>query len=167
MGLATLFPFKPETAFKLKIYFTNQKFKSNIVFQSKVDQVMLITRKTIHLLYSETLKVCQFTLRPFETLLFSGLPIHFQYGDRKEKNLSNDRNSKLHFVIWQKTASVEFCQHEVLDWDFAQIFKSIWKPNPWMDFFEKKFYRIRIYSIFCRASPFHREWLALINILMI
>jgi hypothetical protein len=25
-----------------------------------------------------------------------------QYGDLKKKNLSNDRNSKLHFVIWQK-----------------------------------------------------------------
>ena len=62
-----------------------------------------------------------------------------------------------------KTASIEFCQHAVLDWDF----KSIWKPNPCMDPLEKKIYYIKIYSIFCRASPFHREWLALIDILMI
>ena len=32
---------------------------------------------------------------------------------------------------------------------------------------KKKLYFIRIYSIFCRASPFHHEWLPLINILMI
>ena len=32
---------------------------------------------------------------------------------------------------------------------------------------KKTFYYIRIYSILCRASPFHREWLLLINILMI
>ena len=32
---------------------------------------------------------------------------------------------------------------------------------------KKKFYYISFYSSFCRASPFHREWLALINILMI
>ena len=32
---------------------------------------------------------------------------------------------------------------------------------------KKNFYCINIYSIFCRASPFHREWLPLINILMI
>ena len=32
---------------------------------------------------------------------------------------------------------------------------------------KKKIYCIRIYSIFFRASPFHSEWLPLINILMI
>ena len=34
----------------------------------------------------------------------------------------------------KKTASVEFCQHAVLDLDF----KSIWKTNPCMDPLEKK-----------------------------
>ena len=61
----------------------------------------------------------------------------------------------------KKTASVEFCQHAVLDWDF----KSIWEPNPCMDPLEKNFYYITIYSIFCRASPFYREWPQLVTIL--
>ena len=38
--------------------------------------------------------------------------------------------------------------------------------NSCMDPLEKKeFYCIRIYSIFCRASPFHREWPHLVTIL--
>ena len=90
-----------------------------------------------------------------------------QYGDPKEKTcqMTEIQNCTLWFD--KKTASVEFCQHAVLDWDFAKIFKSIWKPNPCMDPLEKKIYSIKIYSIFWWESPFHREWLALIDILMI
>ena len=43
-----------------------------------------------------------------------------------------------------KTASVEFCQHAVLDWDF----KSIWKPNPCMDPLEKKISIISEFTLF-------------------
>ena len=70
------------------------------------------------------------------------------------------QNVKLHFVIWQKNC---LCLTSLDD----QIFKSFWKSNPWMNLLEKNFYYISFYSSFCRASPFHREWLALINILMI
>jgi hypothetical protein len=34
-------------------------------------------------------------------------------------------------------------------------------------FFKKRLYYISFYSSFCNLSPFHREWLALIQILMI
>ena len=51
------------------------------------------------------------------------------------------------------------CQLVILDWDFI----SIWKPNPCKDPLEKKFYCISFRFSFCRTSPFHREWLVLIN----
>ena len=57
-----------------------------------------------------------------------------QYSDPKEKTcqMIEIQNCTLQFD--RKAASVEFCQHAVLDWDF----KSIWKPNPCMDPLEKK-----------------------------
>ena len=47
-----------------------------------------------------------------------------------EKELVKWQKFKLHFVIWQKN-----CSRRILfaDWDLAQIFKSIWKPNTWKD----------------------------------
>ena len=72
---------------------------------------------------------------------------------------------KIKLVKWQrfKTALCNLTKNCLrwilsalsLDWDLAQIFKSIWKPNAW-----KKLYYISFYSIFCRLSCFHREWLA-------
>ena len=106
------------------------------------------------------------TLSPSGTLLFSGLPmiiwqknkVFFMVG-KKSCQITEIQNCILQFD--RKTASVEFCQHAVLDWDF----KSIWKPNPCMDPLEKKLYYIKIYSSFCRASPFHCEWPQLVTIL--
>ena len=79
------------------------------------------------------------------------------YSKSKWKNLSNDRNSKLHFAIWQKNC---------FRWILSASNQSGSQIHVWI-LLKKKFYCIRIYSIFCRASPFHREWLALINILTI
>ena len=74
---------------------------------------------------------------------------------KKGCQMTEIQNCTLQFDT--KTASFEFCQHAVLDWDF----KSIWKPYPCMDPLENKFYCIKIYSIFCRACPFH--WMASFN----
>ena len=69
------------------------------------------------------------------------------------------QNVKLHFVIWQKNC---LCLTSLDD----QIFKSFWKPNPWMNLLEKKkFYYISFHSIFCRLSCFHHEWPQLATIL--
>ena len=64
---------------------------------------------------------------------------HFTVWWLKRKNLLNDRNSKLHFAIWQKncfywilstsSSGLRFCTNQ-----------SIWKPNPCMDPFGKKIY---------------------------
>ena len=66
------------------------------------------------------------------------------------------------FVKWQECKTA-LCLTSLDD----QIFKSFWKPNPWMNLLEKKIYYISFYSTFCRASPFLREWLALISISVI
>ena len=66
---------------------------------------------------------------------------------------------KLHLVISQKNC---LCLTSLDD----QIFKSFWKPNPWMNLLEKKIYYISFCSSFCRASPFHREWPQLVTILI-
>ena len=79
------------------------------------------------------------------------------YSKSKWKNLSNDRNSKLHFAIWQKNC---------FRWILSASNQSGSQNHAWI-LLKKKIYYIRIYSIFCRASPFYREWLPLINILMI
>ena len=73
------------------------------------------------------------------------------------KNLLNDKKSKLHFAIWQKT-----CFRRS-----SSAFKSIWRPTAWMDPVQIFFYYISFYSFLCRLSCFYREWLALIQILMI
>ena len=65
---------------------------------------------------------------------------------------------KLHLVIWQKNCF----WLTLLD---EQIFKSFWKPNPWMNLFDFFFYYISFYSIFCSLSPLHREWPQLATIL--
>ena len=51
----------------------------------------------------------------------------------EKKNSLNDKNSKLQFVIWHKN-----CLRWILN--FARIFKLIWRPNPWMNPVEKKYY---------------------------
>ena len=91
------------------------------------------------------------------------------------KTAYNMMIGKKNVVKWQKFKTTlcdlteKLFQLAGLDWDF----KSIWKPNlliilevksmhgcSW-----KKIYCISFYSSFCRASLFHREWLAFINIL--
>ena len=87
---------------------------------------------------------------------------HFTVWWPKRKNLLNDRNSKLHFAIWQKKllllnfVSMQFWT-EISNQSGSQI-------HAWI-LLKKEFYYIRIYSIFCRASPFHREWPQLVTIL--
>ena len=58
---------------------------------------------------------------------------------------------KLHFLIWQKSC---LCLTSLNN----QIFKSFWKPNPWMNLLE--FFSIMsVFTlIFCSLSPFYREW---------
>ena len=90
----------------------------------------------------------QFTLQPFETWWFG----------RKISFFSKTCEMAEIFVIWQKNC---LCLTSIDD----QIFKSFWKPNPWMNFLEKKIYCISFYSSFCRASPFHREWPQFVTIL--
>ena len=50
------------------------------------------------------------------------------YNKSKRKNLSNDRNSKLHIAIWQKTASVEFCQLQI-NLEAKSMHGSFWKKD--------------------------------------
>ena len=86
-----------------------------------------------------------YTLRLTGTLLFSGLPLmiwqkkickyFFYFADcSNPKNLWNDKSSKLHFAIWWKNASIEFCQWTEI---WGQIFRWTWKSNAWMDLLEK------------------------------
>ena len=80
-----------------------------------------------------------------------------------EKKLSNDWNSKVQFAIWQKIC---FCW--ILSACISGLrFQINVKVKSMHGSSWKKIYYIKIYSIFCRSSPFHREWLPLINILMI
>ena len=76
------------------------------------------------------------------------------------KNSWNQSVKKVTQMIWQNFSVLALK-------NVSKTFKSIWKPNPCMDPLEKKFYYISFHSSFCRTSPFHREWLVLINILMI
>ena len=112
-----------------------------------------------------------FTLRPCGTLLFSGLPM----------------------MIWQKNCFTKTanemmmmnffsCQMAKVKTAFCDFTEKLLVPNRhWTTkssnhsgsqihgriFLKKKFYYISFYSSFCNLSPFHREWLALIQILMI
>ena len=74
------------------------------------------------------------------------------------KNSWNQSVKKVTQMIWQNFSVLALK-------NVSKTFKSIWKPNPCMDPLEKKFYYIRIYSIFCWASPFHCEWPQLVTVL--
>ena len=66
--------------------------------------------------------------------------------------MSNDRNSKLHFAIWQK---------KLLPLNFVS-FKSIWKPNPCMDLLEKKILLYQNLLYFLQGKSFS-PWMASIG----
>ena len=62
---------------------------------------------------------------------------------------------KLHFVIWQKNC---LCLTSLDD----QIFKSFWKPNPWMNLLEFFFllYQFLLYFLQFKSFP---PWMACFN----
>ena len=110
-----------------------------LVFQNfslKIKLFWLLHRSTVAPPFS-------YTLRPFETLLFSWLPMIWHKIsffsllsktwklEKKSCPMTEIQNCTLWFD--RKTVFVEFCQLEVLEWDFI----SIWKPNPCMDSLEK------------------------------
>ena len=65
------------------------------------------------------------------------------------------QNVKLHFVIWQKNC---LCLTSLDD----QIFKSFWKPNPWMNFLDFFFllYHFLFYFLQIKSFP---PWMAGFN----
>ena len=65
------------------------------------------------------------------------------------------QNIRLHFVIWQKNC---LCLTSLDD----QIFKSFWKPNPWMNLLEKKIllYQFLFYFLQVKSFP---PWMACFN----
>ena len=65
------------------------------------------------------------------------------------------QNVKLPFVIWQKNW---LCLTSLDD----QIFKSFWKPNPWMNLLEKKIllYQFLFYFLQVKSFP---PWMACFN----
>ena len=103
------------------------------------------------------------TLRPSRTLLFSGLPmIIWQKNKFLQYPLSKTAEK---FVNWQQFKAALFdlrekkcaCRIKPSDWCGGQTHGYI--------LLKKNLYYISFYFIFCRLSPFHREWPQLATIL--
>ena len=145
-----------------------------IKFQKKILPTRLLcTYKVIYFsLLWLTRKICY--LLPITLLVhtasFWNIIIQWtSHDDLTEKLVSLVSLAK--FIKWQKckTALCDLTKNRLvsnlcltsLD---NQIFKSLWKPNPWMNLLEKTILLYHFLFIFCRLSPFHREYFNDLNL---
>ena len=103
-----------------------------------------------------------YTLRPFGTLLFSVLPMMIWQKKLFYQNCQwwwffsvKWQKLKLHLVISQKNC---LCLTSLDD----QIFKSFWKPNPWMNLLEI-FFLLYLFSLYLLQFKSFPPWIASIS----
>ena len=108
----------------------------------------------------------------FHTASFWNNTIQWTSHDDLTEISAESRMSR--FFVKSQSAVMNFCHLTSFSFWYqnvlAQTFKHIYLEvlNAWMDPHEKKnIYYNTFYSIYCRLSPFHCEWLALTKIIMI
>ena len=119
--------------------------------------------------FLEIISLSPFTLRPSWTLLFSRLSmmiwqknISFKYRWWSEKKVV--KWQKLKNALWDLTEKLLLLNVFSMQFWTEITNQSGSRIHAWI-LLEKKIYCIRIYSIFCRESPFYREWPQLVTIL--